>query len=97
MTSEKLISRYKVFVDTSAWLALINIDDNFHLQAKEVRKKLQQENCSLVTSYFVLLEVADALTIPKVRLQTINFISRIRNLSGLNVIWVDQSLFNASD
>ncbi|MEM7760681.1 MAG: PIN domain-containing protein [Cyanobacteria bacterium P01_A01_bin.40] len=95
MIFQKSTSRYKVFVDTAAWLALINVDDNFHLQAKEVRKKLQQENCSLVTSYFVLLEVADALTVPKVRLQTVNFINRIRSLSGLKVIPVNQSLFDS--
>jgi len=44
----------KVFVDTAAWLALINVDDNFHSLAKQVRIKLQQDNYSLVTSDFVL-------------------------------------------
>ena len=72
----------QVFVDTAAWLALINIDDDFHDLAKQVRKKLQQDNCSLITSDFVLLEVADALTTP-IRSQIINFINRLRSLSGL--------------
>lgn len=85
----------KVFVDTAAWLALINVDDDFHSQAKEVRIRLEQDNCSLVTSDFVLLEVADALTAPKVRLQTINFITRLKNVSGLKVVPVSQSLFDA--
>jgi hypothetical protein len=67
----------KVFVDTAAWLALINVDDDFHSLAKQVRIKLQQDNCSLVTSDFILLEVADALTAPRVRSQTINFITRL--------------------
>ena len=58
------------------------------------RKKLQQDNCSLVTSSFVLLEVADALTTPKVRSQTVNFINRLGNLSGLKIIPISQSLFD---
>lgn len=47
----------KVFLDTAAWIALINVDDDFHQLAKQVRIELQQDNCSLVTSDFVLLEV----------------------------------------
>lgn len=55
----------KVFIDTAAWLALINIDDDFHLQAKQIRKRLQQESYHFVTTDFVFLEVADALTSPR--------------------------------
>ncbi len=85
----------KVFVDTAAWLALINVDDDFHQLAKQVRIQLQQDNLSLVTSNFVLLEVADALTALKFRSKTINFINRLQNLSGLQIIPVSQSLFDA--
>jgi predicted nucleic acid-binding protein len=60
-----------------------------------VRIKLQQGNCGLVTSDFVLLEVADALTAPKVRSQTIKFINRLKTLSGLQVFPLSQSLFDA--
>ena len=95
MTSRGLTLRRQVFVDTAAWLALINVDDDFHLLAKQVRKKLQQDNCSLITSDFVLLEVADALTTPRVRSQTINFIDRLRSLSGLKIVPISQSLFDA--
>jgi predicted nucleic acid-binding protein len=85
----------KVFVDTAAWIALINVDDDFHEPAKKVRIKLQQDNCSLVTSDFVFLEVADALTAPEIRSQTINFINRLKSLSGLQVVPISQSLFEA--
>ena len=95
MTFRGLTLRRQVFVDTAAWLALINVDDDFHNLAKQVRKKLQQDNCSLITSDFVLLEVADALTNPRIRSQTINFINRLRNLFGLKIVPISQSLFNA--
>ena len=48
-----------------------------------------------MTSDFVFLEIADALTPPRVRSRTINFINRLKNLSGLQVIPVSQSLFKA--
>lgn len=66
----------KVFVDTAAWIALINVDDAFHQQAKGVKRNLQQQKCQLVTTEFILLEVADALASPKIRSQTIRFIKR---------------------
>ena len=75
MTPSEIASRHQVFVDTAAWLALINIDDDFHYLAKQVRKKLQQDNCSLITSDFVLLEVADGLT----KLQNYLFIEKIND------------------
>ena len=95
MTSRGLTLRRQVFVDTAAWLALINVDDDFHNLAKQVRRKLQQDNCSLTTSDFVLLEVADALTVPKVRTQTINFINRLRSLPGLKIVPISRSIFDA--
>jgi hypothetical protein len=84
----------KVFVDTAAWIALINVDDAFHEQAKRVRATLQQQKCQLVTTDFVLLEVADALVLPKIRSQTIRFINRLKNLVGLQIIPLSQSLFD---
>ncbi|NEN96092.1 MAG: type II toxin-antitoxin system VapC family toxin [Moorea sp. SIO3I7] len=84
-----------VFVDTAAWIALVNVDDDFHRIAKQVRVRLEQDNYRLVTSYFVLLEVADALTSVRFRPQTINLLNRLKGLAGLRVIEVSQALFDA--
>jgi predicted nucleic acid-binding protein len=51
----------KVFVDTAAWIALINQRDALHNSALEISKNLRQKQVSLVTTEFVLLEVADGL------------------------------------
>lgn len=85
----------KVFVDTAAWIALINIDDALHEQASVVKTRLQQQQCLLITTDFVFLEVADALTLPKIRIKTINFINRLKNINGLQVTPISQSLFDA--
>lgn len=83
----------KVFVDTAAWLALINVDDDFHQSAQQVRKRLKEEGYKFITSDFVFLEVADALTSPLVRQQTIAFINRFKKLPSLEVIPVSNSLW----
>ncbi len=57
----------KVFVDTAAWIALLNSRDTYHLPAGEVMAGLRQQKVPLVTTEFVLLEVADALSLPSFR------------------------------
>ena len=83
----------RVFVDTAAWLALINIDDDFHKQAQQVKAQLKQDKCYLVTSDFVLLEVADGLSSLSVRSRTIRFINRLKEAQGLLIIPINQDLF----
>jgi len=67
-----------VFVDTAAWIALINVRDALHVRAQSVYDGLVQQRVPLVTSDFVLLEVADALGAPFLRPYTIAFINRLR-------------------
>ncbi|WP_242034670.1 MULTISPECIES: hypothetical protein [Microcystis] len=42
-----------------------------------------QQKCQLVTTDFVLLELADAFVLPKIRSQAIRFINLLKNLFGL--------------
>lgn len=83
----------KIFVDTAAWIALLNTSDALHQPAKQVMNQLQQQKAFLVTTEFVLLEVADALSAPTVRTQTIAFINGLRQLNILQIIPVSQALF----
>lgn len=83
----------KVFVDTAAWIALLNVSDALHSKAKQVMNELIQQKVLLITTEFVLLEVADALSIPAIRSQTVGFINGLRQLSILEIIPVSQTLF----
>lgn len=46
----------RVYVDTSAFLALIDADDNYHLPAKRTWFDLLDQRCALFTSNYVLIE-----------------------------------------
>ncbi len=48
----------KVFVDTVAWIALLNISDGLHTLARQVMHDLRQQIVQLVTTEFVLIKVA---------------------------------------
>jgi uncharacterized protein len=46
----------RIFIDTSAFFALLDNDDAQHLAAKRVWKELLQEDRTLLTSNYVLVE-----------------------------------------
>jgi len=75
----------QVFVDTVAWIALLNANDTLHEQARRIMSELHRRNARLVTTDFVLLEVADALSAPAIRSQTVAFIEGLRRLPILQI------------
>lgn len=62
-----------VFVDTAGWLALLNPRDGLHTQAASVQGDLRRRRVKLVTTEFVLLEVADAFAEPPLRAVAVEF------------------------
>lgn len=82
----------RVFVDTAAWLALLNTDDVWHQKAHSVRLDLVRSGYTFITTDFVLLEVADALCAPKHRKRTADFLSNIYHLESTQVIALSQDL-----
>ncbi len=85
----------KVFVDASAWIALLAPGDNLRQQANAVYAQLERENVRLYTTEFVLLEVADALSVASFRHYTIDLIESLRRNQRMTVIPFSQSLLEA--
>ncbi|WP_293135398.1 hypothetical protein [Okeania sp. SIO3I5] len=48
-----MINSQKVFVDTSAWIALINSSNNLAAKAKQILVRLNQQQVILVTTEFL--------------------------------------------
>ena len=63
-----------VFADAFYYIALLNRSDQFHAAAVEATRNLSQP---LVTTSWVLLEVADALSAPAVRARTHQFLQQL--------------------
>jgi len=64
----------EVFADTFYYIALLNPTDRFHTATIEATQTLRQP---LVTTAWVLMEVADALCAPAVRQRTHQFLQRV--------------------
>ncbi len=73
-----------LFVDTFAWIALRNKSDNYHLQALATMNIVVKQKRRLVTSDYVLVEVADAFARPTLRTLAVSLLSEIlENSDGL--------------
>ena len=85
----------KVFVDTAAWIALLNSRDTYHLHARQIMERLRQQKAALTTTEFVLLEVADALSNPPIRSHTVTFVDSLLELQApaLKIVSISRSLW----
>lgn len=81
-----------VLVDTAAWIALVNTRDELHGRAEQTMAELRSRKAALVTTEFVLLEVANALSTLAWRGKAIRLIDGFRLLPDLHIIPADSSL-----
>lgn len=84
-----------VFVDTAAWIALVSKRDALHPAAQKVMSDLRGQRAQLVTTEFVLVEVANALSTPNARLQAVKLIAGLRQSPTVQIIPVSQELLDA--
>lgn len=82
-----------VFVDTSAWLALINKTDHLHHEAKKVRDDLIEQGARLLVTDYILVETANALSRIPFRKAVVQLISFIQSSEDIQVIQIDNGLF----
>ncbi len=73
----------EVFADAFYYIALLNPADQFHAAAVQATQKL---NCRLVTTIWILMEVADALCAPSVRKRTHQFLEGVTKDMNTRII-----------
>lgn len=83
------------FVDTGCWLALFNKDDELHEIADLEYKRCMKLGRMLITTTFVLTEFANALCQLKFRRAVIEFYQRLQYSSRIEIISIDERLWDA--
>ena len=82
-----------VFIDTAYIYALINPQDQWHQKAVNWRLKIKTEERSLLTTEFVLTEIADGLSAVKFRRAAVQIISILQNNPLVKIIPATSNLF----
>ncbi len=82
----------KVFVDTGAFLALMNEADQYHLEAKDCFRDLQSPGIQLITSNFVLDETYTRILRKGGAKVAIAFGEKIQTSRQLKIVTMERSL-----
>ncbi|MCL4385578.1 MAG: PIN domain-containing protein [Actinobacteria bacterium] len=79
-----------IFVDTCAFIALIDSDDEYNFLAAELFKKATKANEKFFTSNYIILETIFLLQ-RKLGLSAVNDFKRFM-LPLINMIWIDEKI-----
>ena len=82
-----------IFIDTSAFLAVLDADDACHEKAKEAWQKLLDADESMVTSNYVLLETV-ALLQNRIGMEAVRLLQE-DVVPVLNLLWIDEAMHSA--
>ena len=85
-----------VFIDSAAWIALLHNADSLHKQTVGIYRKLVADGCHFLTTSFVLVEVANALSSKSRRHLAIELEQRVHSSAICEFVWIDQDLYERS-
>ena len=84
----------RIFVDTGAWLALVNKSDSDHQKAKEIRDDLVRLHRQFVVTDYVVVEVANALCRIPFRETAVKLINSIQAAKSIQMVEIDKAIYN---
>ena len=82
----------QVFIDSSAWIAILNTNDAHHIQAGELYRQLLKNHYSLVTTSLVLSETQIFLRRRISYDVAMNFLTSVNESARIKVIFPDLSI-----
>lgn len=83
----------RVFVDTTAWLALANKSDTLHQPAAKLNQDLLLQGAHYITTDYVLTEVANSLARPPYRRTVIRFLDTIFSSKRVTIVHINRDRF----
>jgi predicted nucleic acid-binding protein len=84
----------KIFVDTAAWLALVNKSDRDHQRARGIRDDLVRHRCQFLVTDYVVVEVANALCRIPFRETAVKLINSMQADKNIEIIEIDRAIYN---
>lgn len=85
-----------VFLDTSYVTALVNTRDQWHETTLRWERRLAVERRSLVTTEFILIEIADALAAVRFRAHALQIVATLRSSALVEIVPVSTGLFQTA-
>ncbi len=90
----RLILSDSVFLDTAYAIALASATDGFHLRARALARELIGSKSRLLTTWAVLLEIANALSKAPYRNAAIQLLTSLRTDPNVEMVPLTDQLFD---
>lgn len=89
-------NRTPIFLDTAYVNALVNTRDQWHDAAVQWQRKLAADRRRLMTTEFVLIEIADGLAAVRFRMHGVQVIATLQASPLVDIVPASSQLFNAA-
>jgi len=86
----------RVFVDSFAWIAMINRSDNYHRFSIDLLDELLKQRTNFVTTNYILIETINALSKAAHRKAVVEFINRIESSLSVTIFKVTDDLYKST-
>ncbi len=81
-----------MILDTSVWIAYLNIDDSQHAKARTLFASLKPNTVIIIPEY-IYLEIVTILALRMSKVFSINFMNAVSNNSGIRLLPTDPDFF----
>lgn len=85
-----------IFIDTSGWIALVNLSDSLNRKAAQVYAEKYKEGNRFVTHQGIILEVGNSLSGIHLRQTAIGLKEKIENSSRIEEIEINNELYQTA-
>lgn len=82
----------QIFIDSSALVALINVDDDSHAASKRLLEKIRNERLTLITTDYVFDETVTTVLSHAGYISAANAGNLMLNSSFINFVWIEQEI-----
>ena len=86
----------QIFVDSFAWIAIINKSDNYHQVCINLLNKFLKQQAKLLTTNYILVETINALSKSENRKAIIEFINRIETSPSVIIFKITDELYQSA-
>lgn len=83
-----------IFVDTFAWVAVINKSDNYHKICLKTLKLFLRKKVKFITTNYVIIETINALSKIEFRKSVIEFINKLETSPSVEIIKITDEIYN---
>ena len=83
-----------VFVDSFAWIAVINKSDNYHRISLKTLEEFLNKHVNLIATNYAIVETINALSKVEFRKTVVEFINKLERSPSVEIVKITDEIYN---